>query len=96
MDRRIKIFLLVFVLSVLANLVVWSAVFGLSRESRLKVVFFDVGQGSSVFIETPQKMQILIDGGPSAKILEKLAQEMPFFDRRIDLVISTHPDFDHL
>ena len=96
MDRRIRIFLLVFVLLVLANLVVWSAVFALSRESWLKVVFFDVGQGMAVFVEMPQGTQILIDGGPSDKILEKLAQEMPFFDRRIDLVISTHPDFDHL
>ncbi|MCK5075136.1 MAG: NAD(P)H-hydrate dehydratase, partial [Calditrichia bacterium] len=39
---------------------------------------------------------ILIDGGPNNKVLEKLGQEMDFFDRDIDMVILTHPDADHL
>ncbi|MDP2927131.1 MAG: ComEC/Rec2 family competence protein [bacterium] len=78
------------------NLLAWSLVFKESPPHSLKVVFFDIGQGSSVFIETPQHAQILIDGGPSNKIVEKLGRTMPFFDRSIDLIISTHPDFDHL
>ncbi len=62
----------------------------------LEVNFFDVGQGDAIFIETPQRLQVLIDGGPDAKILEKLGKVMPFWDRTIDLVILTHPDPDHL
>jgi len=50
----------------------------------------------TVFIETPQNQQILIDGGPGSTVLEKLGKEMPFWDRTIDLVILTHPDFDHV
>jgi len=61
-----------------------------------QVVFFDVGQGDAIFIETPQKHQILIDGGPDSKILEKLSKEIPFWDRKIDLIILTHPERDHL
>ncbi len=59
-------------------------------------MFFDVGQGDAIFIEAPKKQQVLIDGGPASAILEKLAKEMPFYDRTIDLVILTHPEKDHL
>ncbi|MEK7104111.1 MAG: ComEC/Rec2 family competence protein [Patescibacteria group bacterium] len=58
-------------------------------------MFFDIGQGDSIFIEPPQKHQILIDGGPSNKVAEKLGKRMPFWDKTIDLVILTHPDYDH-
>ena len=77
------------------NILAWSAVFDLNSQS-IEVVFFDIGQGDSIFIETPQKHQVLIDGGPSSVILEKLGEEMPFWDRTIDLIILTHPEHDHI
>lgn len=80
----------------LANILAWSVVFDLSQPQLLEVSFFDVGQGDSIFIETPQGHQILIDGGPDGTVLEKLGREMSFWDREIDLIILTHPDFDHL
>ena len=79
-----------------SNVFAWLIVFDLSRPEVLEVSFFDVGQGDAAFIETPQGHQILIDGGPSSIILEKLAQEMPFWDRTIDLIILSHPEKDHL
>jgi competence protein ComEC len=86
------------ILSVLlwANAAAWSVVYDLSRSRLLKVDFFDVGQGESIFIETSQRQQILIDGGPDSSILEKLAKEMLFYDKTIDLIILTHPERDHL
>jgi len=78
------------------NILAWIAVYDLSQPRFLEVTFFDVGQGDAIFIETPQQHQILIDGGPSSVILEKLAKEMPFWDRTIDLMILTHPEHDHL
>ena len=80
----------------LLNISTWLMVFELNKPRVLEVSFFDVGQGDSIFIETPQGHQILIDGGPGSAVLEKLGQEMPFWDRTIDLVILTHPDFDHV
>jgi len=66
-------------------------------KDNLEVVFFDIGQSSAIFIETPQQKQVLIDGGPdSLLILEHLAKEMPFWDRHIDIIISTHSSPDHL
>jgi competence protein ComEC len=90
-----------FVLSILVvlaslNFLAWIAVFDLSKPQFLEVNFFDVGQGDAIFIQTPKRNQILIDGGQSSVILEKLGKEMPFWDRSIDLIILTHPERDHL
>ena len=81
---------------VILNVVAWVVVWDLSQPSFLKVVFFDVGQGDSIFIETPERYQVLIDGGPDLTVLEKLAAQMPFYDRTLDLVVLTHPERDHL
>lgn len=83
------------ILFIVAALVM-AAVFAQDRNENLEVAFFDVGQGDAIFIKSPQGTQILIDGGPDKKILEKLGKEMPFWDRTIDAVILTHPDPDHL
>jgi len=74
----------------------WVAVFANAESGQLKVYFFDVGQGDAIFIELPDGRQILIDGGPNDKVVEKLNQVMPFWDRSIDIVIATHADADHI
>lgn len=86
--------LLVIFLLILANVYLWPFVFTLSDV--LVVIFFDVGEGDSIFLVTPQGHQILIDGGPNERILEKLARQMPFWDHSLDLVVLTHPEYDHL
>jgi len=78
------------------NFFAWIVVYNLNHSGFLEVNFFDVGQGDAVFIQTPQRHQILIDGGPGSIVLEKLAKEMPFWDRTIDLIILSHPESDHL
>lgn len=91
-----KIVFGIFAFLILANVLAFIVVFDLTRPQFLEVNFFDVGQGDAIFIQTPKRHQILIDGGPNSKILEKLSKEMPFWDRTIDLVILTHPEKDHL
>lgn len=66
-------------------------------DGRLHVVFFDVGQGDAIFIQTPSGRQVLIDGGPDPSVvLSRLGRRMPFWDRSLDLVVLTHPDADHI
>lgn len=77
-------------------LLIWLAVLA-QPDGRLHVAFLDVGQGDAVLITTPGGRQILIDGGPSATELNwRLGQEMPFWDRSLDVVVNTHGDADHL
>jgi competence protein ComEC len=66
-------------------------------DGRLHVVFFDVGQGDAILIQTPSGRQVLVDGGPTGTtLLSQLGHRMPFWDRTLDLVVLTHPDSDHL
>ena len=60
------------------------------------VTLFDVGQGDSIYITTTTGSRILIDGGPDATVLEKLGSSIPFWSKRIDLLVLTHTDADHL
>lgn len=60
-----------------------------------KVVFLDVGQGDSILIQKGTQ-QVLIDGGPGMTVLRRLGEELPLFDRTIDVVILTHPQQDHM
>ncbi len=60
-----------------------------------QVIFLDVGQGDSSLIITPQHKVILIDGGPDQKVLKELGRVLPFWNRKIDLLVVTHPHDDH-
>ncbi|MGM8213632.1 MBL fold metallo-hydrolase, partial [Virgibacillus sp. W0430] len=65
-------------------------------QPEMKVHFIDVGQGDSILIETPNNKVILIDGGPpkaGKKVVTYLKQH---HIEQIDLVIATHPDYDHI
>ena len=62
----------------------------------LSIIFFDVGQGDSILIETSNKVKILIDTGPDSRIVEKMASTSKIIDNKIDYVILTHPDMDHI
>lgn len=64
-------------------------------DTTLRVIFFDIGQGDSALVRTPSHQNILIDAGPDTSVLSKLGAALPFYDRRIDLVILTHCHADH-
>ena len=65
-------------------------------DGKLHVNFYDVGQGDAILIETPENHQILVDGGPSSTILSKLSEDLPFYDKSLDMVVITHPHADHI
>ncbi len=77
-----------------ATALVWMAYD--APDKMLTVAFLDIGQGDSIFIQSPAGRQVLIDGGVDRDVLAQLARVMPFFDRSIDVMIATHPDKDHI
>jgi competence protein ComEC len=88
-----RIIILLIILSFfyfLASIVSWR------KSSFFRLIFLDVGQGDSVLIVTPQGQTILVDGGPDASVLKKLGTILPFWLRKIDLVVLTHVHDDHL
>ena len=74
---------------------IWSVSFRLP-DSKLHVKVLSVGQGDSIFIRTPSGYKILVDGGPDDKVLPLLGEELPFYDKSLDLVVATHPQADHI
>ncbi len=68
-----------------------------SQEQQLRVHVLDVGQGDSILIESPTGRRVLIDGGADGALLQRrLAEQLPWWSRRIDVMLLTHPSADHL
>lgn len=78
----------------LCGLVLWQA--SIFSDGKLHVVFCNVGQGDAIFIRTPAKVNMLVDGGPDDSVLSCIASHTPFWERKIDLVVMTHPHADHM
>lgn len=78
----------------------WSPRYG-QEENTLRVTFLDVGQGDATVIELPDGQTILIDAGPRYRRLD-MGQAVigPYLwdrgIRRLDHVIATHPQWDHV
>lgn len=80
----------------IAAIVLWAAVLT-QPDGRLHLYFLDIGQGDGILIQTPSGRQILIDGGASPQqLFSQLGAVMPFWARRLDLVVLTNPDKDHM
>lgn len=88
--------LLITVVLVVGILVAGVQLYHMLRPHQLRIIFFDVGQGDAIFVETPDGHQMLIDGGSGEKIIEELSRALPYFDRTLDVVVATHPDADHI
>lgn len=71
-------------------------IFLFSRSGTLRVSFLDIGQGDAILIQTPSHKKMLIDGGPSNVVLSRIADEVSYFMRDIDVMLETHPDADHV
>ena len=80
---------------VVVSVFLWMQVFS-GPDGKLHVYFFDVGQGDSTLIVTPQGKQVLVDGGPEAQsAVRALSGPMSVGDRSLDMVVLTHLDADH-
>jgi competence protein ComEC len=84
--------------TLLALVVALATVAAASRpDGRLHVVALDVGQGDAILVETPAGGRLLVDGGPDPdRLLVALDERIPPWDRRVDLVVVTHPHEDHV
>lgn len=91
-----KLFKILGSLLVMVFLLIGFAVNSQQDRSKLEVDFLDVGQGDAILIKTPYEQNILIDGGANSKVLSELGQNLAFYDKKLDLVVLTHPHADHV
>jgi len=64
-------------------------------DKSIQITFCDVGQGDSILIQQ-DFFQVLIDSGRDERVLGCLGQILPPWDRKIEVMILTHGDEDHL
>ena len=63
----------------------------------LRITVLDVGQGDAILVEADDGTRLLVDGGADPDLLvRRLDERIPLWDRRLDLVILTHPHEDHV
>ena len=63
---------------------------------QLKVTYVNVGQGDAILIQAPSGKTLLIDGGPKTAASALLSALSASGIKRLDSVIATHEDADHI
>ncbi|MGH2465487.1 MAG: ComEC/Rec2 family competence protein, partial [Candidatus Limnocylindrales bacterium] len=87
-------------IAALASLVLALTVVGAGLEARpdgrIHITVLDVGQGDAILVEGDRGARMLIDGGPDPdRLIVELDARIPPWDRRIDVLILSHPHEDH-
>jgi competence protein ComEC len=68
-----------------------------ATENKLKISFLDVGQGDAILIQSPSGQKALLDGGEDGDLLlTRLNEEFPWWQKKIDIMILSHPHSDHV
>lgn len=57
------------------------------RPPLLELAVFSLRSGHSMLIRTPDDRRILVGGGASGNIVREISHELPFYSRRIDVLI---------
>ncbi|HYM83596.1 MAG TPA: ComEC/Rec2 family competence protein, partial [Candidatus Dormibacteraeota bacterium] len=66
-------------------------------DGRVRITVLDVGQGDAILVEGDRGGRLLVDGGPDgATLLRALDERIAPWDRRIDVLVLTHPHDDHV
>jgi len=85
-----------FISFVIIGYTLFFALFLQIPDGKFHIYFLDIGQGDAILIKTPENHIILIDGGPKNTVMEELSEVLPFFNKKIDLLVNTHPHADHI
>lgn len=94
--RNIYIIVVSTMASILLCLVVFWWRLPIAEDGLLHVYFLDIGQGDAIYIKSPGGKDMLVDGGPSDIVLQRLGHVMSLGDKIINYVVETHPDADHI
>ena len=80
-----------------AGLVALTLVATARPDGRFHVIVLDVGQGDALLLQGPAGGRVLVDTGPDPdRLVQLLDARIPTWDRRLDLLVLTHPHEDHV
>src|ERR1035437_6451435 len=87
--------LLIIMTLLVAVIFIWQAVWRETPSRIMTVAFLNIGQGDSIYIESPTHEQMIVDGGPDGSMLSEIGKLMPWYDHYIDILMISSPDVDH-
>lgn len=93
MNKRFRLFGAIIIFWAGVSLLIFYIV---SQPKNLKVFYLNIGQGDSAYVRSPDGTDMIIDGGPSNIVLSELGAVMPWYDKKIDVMVITNPDKDHI
>lgn len=92
--RKIPVSILIGI-ALIAGVWLWNVALTLP-DGKTHVEFLDAGNAAT-FVRTPNGARVLIDGGANPSVVvSALGRGMPFWDRKIDLLVLTDTSDDHL
>lgn len=62
----------------------------------LDIYILDVGQGDAILLKTNDGKYALIDTGPDNSVIYQLDKVLPFWQKKLDFILITHSDQDHI
>ena len=63
---------------------------------KIEVIFCDVGQGDGIIVKE-RNWELVVDVGPkNGEMVRCLGKYLPFWDKKLEVVILTHEDSDHV
>ncbi|MBS3903080.1 MAG: MBL fold metallo-hydrolase [Anaplasmataceae bacterium] len=81
---------------VLFDIFLWFFVFSIFfNKNGIYYYQFDVGQGDASLLSLPGEVEIVYDFGPSGKIVEQIEKTLSPSNRRLEIAIISHPQYDH-
>jgi len=63
-----------------------------NRPPLLEIYIFALKTGQAIFMRTPNDKRILVDGGSNSEVIRDISSVLPFYSRRIDMLIATKAD----
>lgn len=95
--RRVARIWRIVCVAVATSIVAVALVAAARPDGRVVVTILDVGQGDAILVQGDRGSRMLVDGGPDPdRLVLELDEHVPPWDRRIDLVVLTHPHEDHV
>lgn len=79
---------------ILINLLTFSIIFDWLSSKKL-VAFLSIGQGNAVLFKDKNNIFLYDTGKYPSLVLKELDRLLPFYQRKIDVLIISHPDKDH-
>lgn len=79
-----------------SNTIIETSQTPVEASNKMKVHFLDVGQGDSILVQSPNGKNLLVDGSTKDAGKEVVAYLRSHDVEKLDYVVATHPDADHI